>query len=74
MHEFWTIAIIDMMYTTLQNYTIMVFDKHGIQTLEVVIVVLLLLWLLFDAFIPTSTHPLLVLDKWFIQICLNVSF
>ena len=27
----------------------------------------------FDVFDPTSAHPLLFLDKWFVQICLNVT-
>ena len=43
--------------------------EHGIQTFEVVVVVLL-----FDVFVPTSAHPLLFLDKWVVQICLYVSF
>ena len=42
-----------------QNYTNLVVGKHGIQTSEVVIIVLLLLYLSFDAFVPTSAHPLL---------------
>jgi hypothetical protein len=40
----------------------MVVGKHGIQLLKVVVVV------------PTSAHPLLFLDKWFVQIYLNVSY
>ena len=30
--------------------------------------------LLFDVFVPTSVHPLIFLDKWFVQIYLNVNF
>ena len=49
----------------------MVVGKHKIQTFKVVVVVLLLLlvlMLLFDVFVPKSTHPLLILDKVFVQI------
>ena len=73
MHEFWTIPTANMRYTRLQNYTNMVVGKHGIQTFKVVVVVLLLLLLSFDVFVPTSAHPLLFLDKWFVQIYLNVN-
>jgi hypothetical protein len=48
--------------------------KHRIQTFEVAVVVLLRLLLSFDGFVPTSAHLLLVLDKWFVQIYLNVSY
>ena len=34
---------------------------------------LLFLLLSFDDFVPTSAHPLLVLDKWFVYMYLNVS-
>ena len=47
--------------------------KHGLQTFEVVVVVLLLWLLLFNIFVSTSVHPLLYLDMWFVQIYLNVS-
>ena len=57
----------------LQNYANVVVGKHKIQTFEIVVVVLLLLLLLFDVFVPTSAHPLLRLDKWSVQIHLNVS-
>ena len=46
--------------------------EHGIQTLEVVVVMFLLLLLSFDVFVPTSAQPLLFLDKWFVQIHLHV--
>ena len=32
------------------------------------------LWLSFDVFVPTSAHPLLFVDKWFVQIYLKVSY
>ena len=41
MHDFWTISTATMMYTRSQNYTNMVVGEHGIQTFEVVIVMLL---------------------------------
>ena len=62
-----------MMYTRSQNYTYMLVGKHGIHAFEVVVVVLLFFLLLFDVFVPTSVNPLLILDKPFVQIYLNVS-
>ena len=59
MHDFWTIPTANMMYTRLQNYTDMVFGKHGKQTFEGVVVVLLL----FDVFFLTSAQPFLLLVK-----------
>ena len=56
-----------MTYIRSQNYTNMVGGAHGIQTFEVVVVVLLLS---FDVLVPISAHPL---DKWFDQIYLNDS-
>jgi hypothetical protein len=44
------------------------------KAFKVVIVMLLLLLLLFDIFILRSVHPLIFLDKWFVQIYLNVSY
>jgi len=35
------------------------------------IIVLLLLLLSFNVFVPTNTHPLLCLDKWFVEMYLN---
>ena len=69
MHAFWTIPTANMTYTRLHNYTNMVGGEHGIHTFEVVVVVLLS----FDVFVPKNAHPLLFLDKWFVQIYLNVS-
>ena len=74
MHEFGTILIANMTYTRLQNYKIMMVGRHGIQTCEVVVVVLLLLFMLFDVFVPTSAHPLLFLEKWSVQIYLSVGY
>jgi hypothetical protein len=50
----------------------MVVGKHRIQTFEVVVGVLLLFLLSLDVFVPTSAHPLLFLDKWIVQIYLDV--
>ena len=63
-----------MTYTREQHYIKKVVDKHGIQTFEVVVVVLLLLLLSFDVFVPTSAHPLLFSDKWFVQNILKCHF
>ena len=41
----------------------MVTSEHGIQRIEVVVGVLLLLMLSFDVFVPTSACPLLFLNK-----------
>ena len=62
-----------MTHTTSQNYTNMVVGEHGIQTFKVVDVVLLLLLLSFDVFVPTIAHPLLFSNKWIVQIYLNVN-
>ena len=65
-----------MTYTLSQNYTNMVVGEHGIQTFKDVVVVLLVLLVLllsFDVFVPKSTHPLLILDKWGVQIYFNVN-
>jgi hypothetical protein len=43
----------------------MVVDEDRIQTFEVVLVVLLLLLLSFDVFVPTSAHSLLLLASGF---------
>ena len=42
MHEYWTILTVNMMYTRSQSYTNVVVGRHGMQTFEIVIVVLLL--------------------------------
>ena len=73
MEEFWIIPTVDVTYIRLQNYTNLVVGKHGIQTFKVVVVVLLYLLLTSDIFVPTNTHPLLFLDKWFVQIDVNVN-
>ena len=70
MHDLWTTPSANMTYT---RHTNMEVDKHEIQTLKVVVVVLLLLLLSFDVFDPTSAHPFLFLDTWFVQIYLNMS-
>ena len=69
MHEFGTIPTTNVTYTRSQNYTNMVVGEHGLQTFEVVVVVVVV----FDVFVPTSKHPLLYLDKSFVQIYLNFS-
>jgi hypothetical protein len=73
MHEFWTIPIDNLTYIRLQNYTNFMVGKHRIQTFNVVVVMLILL-LLLHVFIPTSAHPLLYLNKWFVQKYVNISF
>ena len=62
-----------MMYTRVQNYTNMVVGEHGMQKFKGMVIMLLLLLLLIDVLVPTSAHPLLFLDKWFVQIYLNVT-
>ena len=64
MHESWVILAIHMTYNRLQNYTDMVVGELGIQTFEVMNVMLLF-------FVPTSAHPLSFSDKWFVQTRLN---
>ena len=55
MHEFWIILTDDIAYTRSQNYTKIVVGEHGIQTFEVVVVVLLLLMLSFDVCLHKCT-------------------
>ena len=74
MHEFLTIPIANMTYTRLHNYANMVGGEHGIHTFQVMVDMLLLWMLLFDVLVPKSAHPLLFLDKWFVQIYFNVSY
>ena len=47
--------------------------EHGIQTFEVVVVMLMFALVLFNIFVPTSAEPLLLLKKLFVHIYLNVS-
>ena len=53
MHEFWTTT--NMIYTRQLNYTNIVIGEYGIQTFEVVL--LLLLMLSFDVFVPQVHIP-----------------
>ena len=64
---------VNMAYTRSQNYTNKTVGEPEIQTYEVVVVVLLIMLLSFNVFVPTSAHPLLFLDEWFVQRYLNVS-
>ena len=51
-----------------------VVGELGKQTLEIVVVVWLFLLLSLDVFAPTSAHPLLFLDKGFVQIpCIGIN-
>ena len=68
-HEFWATPTAKLTYTRLQYYTNKVVGELGLQMFKIVVVVLS-----FDNFVPTSAHPLLFLDKWFLQIYLNVSY
>ena len=63
-----------MLYNTSQNYTNMKGGKHGTQTLENLVVVLLLLLMSIEVFVPTSAHLLLFLDTQFVQMYLNDHF
>jgi hypothetical protein len=64
MPGFWKISTPNMTYPRSHNYTNMKVGDHGIQTLEVVVVVLL-----FDVFVPGSAHPFLLgREEWFVRI------
>ena len=63
MCDFWTIPTAAMTYTRSQNYTNIAVGKHGIQTFKVVVVMMLHLRLSFYVFVPTSAHPLSIMDK-----------
>ena len=45
-----------MTSTRSPNYTNMMVGEHGIQKFEVVVIMLLLLLVSFDVFVPTSAH------------------
>jgi hypothetical protein len=71
MHDdFWTIPTANMTYTRSETYTNMVVGKHRIENIKSCGLLLLLVF--FDFFVPTRAHFLLFLDKWFVQIYLNV--
>jgi hypothetical protein len=61
MHELRTIPTANMTYTRSQNYTNIMVNEHGIQTFEVVLVLLLLSWLLLDVFVVITTHTSLII-------------
>ena len=73
MHELLIIPTIDMTYTGSQIHTNTMVGEYKIETFKVMVVVLLHLLLWFDVFVFTSAHPLLFLDKWFVQLNLYVS-
>ena len=52
-----------MTYTRSQIYTNMVVGEHGIQTFEIVVIVLFLLLLLSDKFFLSNAHSLLFLSS-----------
>ena len=54
---------IPITYTRLQNYMNMVVGKHGIQTIKVVVVVLLLSMLSFDVFVPHKCICLIIFGQ-----------
>ena len=62
-----------MTYTRSQNYITMVVGKHETPTFKVVTFVLLFLLLLLDIFAPTNAHPFIFLNKWFVQMHLNMN-
>ena len=55
MLEFWTNPTVNTTYTISQNYTNMIVGEHGMQTFEIVVVVLFLL-MVFGVFVPTIAH------------------
>jgi len=49
--NFEKIPTTNITYTTLQNYTNVMVDEHGIQTLKVMVVVFVVILLLFEFFV-----------------------
>ena len=68
MHEFWTNPTVIMTYTRSQNYTNMVVGEHGMQTFEVV-VVMLLFFIVFLMFSPHKCTSLLIFGQ---VVCPNI--
>ena len=64
----WTLPTVNVTYTRSQNYTNMVVGEYGIQTFEVVLVVLLLWLLLFDVLAPQVHIPYCFLTR----VCPNI--
>ena len=52
MHEFWIISTVNMTYTRSQNYTNMMVGEHGMQTFEIMVVVIFLMFLSPQVHIP----------------------
>ena len=71
MHEFWTISIVNMLYINMNNYTSMMVGEHELQTFKIVVDLSLLL-LSCDVLFPQMHIPIM-LDKWFVQMRLNVN-
>jgi hypothetical protein len=71
--KFGQISLANMTYIRSQNYTNIVVGKHRLQAFDVVVVMLLLMLLSFDVFVPKSAHLLLFLDKQFVHLCLNIN-
>ena len=68
-HEFWAISAANMMYSRLRNYTNMVVDKHGTQTFEVVVVMLLPFDVLVPYFFGQVVCPnILTCQKFYINV------
>ena len=68
-HGFWTNLIANMMCTRLQNYANMMVGKHGIQTFEVIVVVLLFFVVVLKSFCPHEWTPLILFGQ---AICPNM--
>ena len=73
MHEFCIILIVNMTYTRSQNHTNMVVGEHGIQTNQSCNCCVIAFDVVISCFCPRKCTSLIILDKWFVQIYLNVS-
>ena len=64
MHDFWIIPFANMTYTRSPNYTNMVVDKHGRQTIQSCGCCVAAFAIVVSCFCPHKCTSLIVLDKW----------
>ena len=77
MHECWTIPTANMTHNRSQKYTNTMVGKHGIQNIQSCGCCVVALGVVVSQYFSRPgkrTSPLLFMDKWFFQVCLNVDF
>ena len=62
-----------MTCTRLQNHKNMVVGEHRLQNIRRCGCCGVAFAIVIDVFVPTCAHPLLFLERWFLQIFLNIN-